>query len=103
LRILKEPSDLPRDHAAKWIAAEILARIGPGEGYLVLIEPDDCNRDLRLPELRYGLDRMPWEGSSRYPGYFHAMHLTNNEFGISFLIPDSVDGSLRESLEACLE
>jgi len=97
--ILKRPSDLPRDHPAYDIAAEILARIAPGEGYLVLIEPQDLDRDLPLPELPIRLDLIDWEGVSHRSGYFHAVHLTNNEFGIGFLIPDSVDGPLRARLE----
>ena len=99
MRILKRPSDLPRDHAAYEIAAEILSRIGPGEGYLVLIEPEDLDRDLPLPELPTRLDLIDWEGVSRERGHFHAVHLTNNEFGIGFLIPDSVNGRLRARLE----
>jgi hypothetical protein len=99
MHILKCLADLPRDHPAYSIAAEILARIGPDEGYLVLIEPEDLDRDLTLPELPHRLDRVPWEGVSREGGYFHAVHLTNNEFGISFLIPDSVTGPLRSLLE----
>ena len=100
--VLKRPSDLPRAHPAYEIARELLSRIQPGEGYLVLIEPEDLNRELSLPELPTRLDRIDWEGVSRHPGYFHAVHLTNNEFGIGFLIPDSVDGPLRARLEECL-
>ena len=101
--ILKHPSDLPSDHPAFHLASEILARIHPGEGYLVLIEPKDLDRELSLPELPIRLDRIDWEGVSRDRGYFHAVHLTNNEFGIGFLIPDSVDGPLRARLEAHLQ
>ena len=97
--ILKRPSDLPREHPAYDIARELLSRIGPGEGYLVLIEPEDLDRTLDLPELPTRLDLIDWEGVSRERGYFHAVHLTNNEFGIGFLIPDSVTGSLRSRLE----
>ncbi len=97
--VLKRPSDLPPDHPACEIAGELLPRIGPGEGYLVLIEPEDLDRDLPLPELPTRLDSIDWEGVSRHPGYFHAVHLTNNEFGIGFLIPDSVQGPLRARLE----
>ena len=99
MRILKHVSDLPPDHPAYKIAGELLSRIGPGEGYLVLIEPEDMDRELPLPELPLRLDRIPWEGVTRERGYFHAVHLTNNEFGIGFLIPDSVTGPLRSRLE----
>ena len=97
--VLRHPSDLPRDHPAFSLAAEILSLVGPGEGYLVLIEPEDLDRDLPLPELPTRLDSIDWEGVSRDRGYFHAVHLTNNEFGIGFLIPDSVTGPLRSRLE----
>jgi hypothetical protein len=97
--VLKHVSDLPPDHPAFQLAAEILPLVGPGEGYLVLIEPEDLDRDLPLPELPTRLDQIDWEGVSRHPGYFHAVHLTNNEFGIGFLIPDSVTGPLRARLE----
>ena len=100
--VLKRPSDLPRAHPAYEIVRELLSRIQPGEGYLVLIEPEDLDRDLPLPELPMRVDLIDWEGVSRHPGYFHAVHLTNNEFGIGFLIPDSVDGPLRARLEECL-
>ena len=99
MRILRHPSDLPPDHPAFSLAAEILPRIGPGEGYLVLIEPEDLDRTLDLPELPTRLDSIDWEGVTRERGHFHAVHLTNNEFGIGFLIPDSVQGPLRARLE----
>jgi hypothetical protein len=99
VRILEHVSDLPSDHPAYEIAGELLSLVGPGEGYLVLIEPEDLDRTLDLPELPLRLDRIPWEGVTRERGYFHAVHLTNNEFGIGFLIPDSVDGRLRARLE----
>ena len=102
MRILKHVSDLPRDHPAREIAGELLSRIGPGEGYLVLIEPEDLDRDLPLPELPTRLDLIDWEGVSREGGHFHAVHLTNNEVGIGFLIPDSVTGPLRARLEGHL-
>ena len=97
--VLKRPSDLPPDHPAYEIAGELLSRIGPGEGYLVLIEPEDLDRKLALPELPTRLDLIDWEGVTRERGHFHAVHLTNNEFGIGFLIPDSVTGPLRSRLE----
>jgi len=104
--VLNRPSDLPPDHPAFEIARDILARIRPGEGNLVLIEPEDLDGTLSLPELPLRLDTIDWDGVSRHPGYFHAVHLTNNEFGIGFLIPDSrfpipdsVDGPLRARLE----
>jgi hypothetical protein len=70
-------------------------------GYIVLIEEDDVNHALDLPELKYRLEEIPWEGAAMHGEFFHAVYLTNNEFGISFLIPDApwVRGKLRAALE----
>jgi len=70
-------------------------------GYIVLIEEGDVGHALDLPELKYRLEEIPWEGAAMHGSFFHAVHLTNNEFGISFLIPDApwVKGELRAVLE----
>lgn len=70
-------------------------------GYIVLIEEGDVSHALNLPELNCRLDEIPWEGAAMHGAFFHAVHLTNNEFGISFLIPDAtwVSGKLRAVLE----
>ena len=70
-------------------------------GYIVLIEEGDVGHALDLPELKRRLEEIPWEGAAMHGMYFHAVHLTNNEFGISFLIPDApwVSGKLRAELE----
>lgn len=70
-------------------------------GYIVLIEEGDVDRALGLPELQCRLEEVPWEGAAMHSGYFHAVYLANNEFGISFVIPDApwVKGELRTVLE----
>jgi hypothetical protein len=70
-------------------------------GYIVLIEEGDVNVALDLPELKYLLEEVPWEGAAMHGEFFHAVYLANNEFGISFLIPDEpwVRGKLRTVLE----
>jgi hypothetical protein len=70
-------------------------------GYIVLIEEGDVSHALDLPELNCHLEEVPWEGAAMHGEFFHAVHLTNNEFGISFLIPDAiwVSGKLRAVLE----
>lgn len=70
-------------------------------GYIVLIEEGDVNHALDLPELKRRLEEVPWEGAAMHGDFFHAVYLTNNEFGISFLIPDApwVTGKLRAELE----
>ena len=92
-------SKLPHRHPALPLVGELLEQIGPECGYLVLIEEGDVHVD--LPELQCALVDIPWDGASMYGDYFHAIHLTNNQFGIGFLIPDSpwVDGKLRSVLE----
>lgn len=70
-------------------------------GYIVLIEEGDVDRPLGLPELSRRLEDVPWEGTAMRGDYFHAVYLANNEFGISFLIPDApwIKGKLRSVLE----
>jgi len=68
------------------------------DGYVVLIEEGDIDKVIDLPELQCPLADVPWEGAVKREGYFHAVYLTNNQFGIGFLIPDSVQGKLREVL-----
>jgi len=90
---------LSHRHPALLHITELLDQIGPDCGYLVLIEEGDI--DIDLPELQCRLADIPWEGATRYGPYFHAIHLTNNQFGIGFLIPDApwLDRELRAALE----
>ena len=92
-------SKLPPRHPALPLVAELLEQIGPECGYLLLIEEGDVYVD--LPELRGPLADIPWDGAIRIGHYFHAIHLTNNQFGIGFLIPDApwISGKLRSVLE----
>jgi hypothetical protein len=78
----------------------LLSQISPDCGYLVLVEDGDDFID--LPEMRGRLEEISWDGATKIDGYFHAVHLTNNEFAISFLIPDSVAGPMRSELESRL-
>jgi len=90
---------LSHRHPALPLVKELLDQIGPECGYLILIEEGDI--DIDLPELQCRLADIPWDGAIRYGLYFHAIHLTNNQFGIGFLIPDApwVSGKLRAVLE----
>jgi len=67
-------------------------------GWIVLIEPGDTSGVIQ--DVGYTLTEMPWEGVIPLEGFFHAIFLANNEFGISFIIPDEpwVTGELREVL-----
>ncbi len=74
-------------------------------GYIVLIEPEDTHRTLAEHDMPYRLIDIPWEGVTLRDGFFHAVYLANNDFWISFLVPDEdwVSGQLREILEANLD
>ncbi len=91
-------AQLPPRHPALPIITDLLSRTPSGCGYLVLVEEGD--QEIVVPEMRGRLSDIHWDGAVRINGYFHAVHLTNNEFGIGFLIPDS--HSLRSVLEALL-
>ena len=72
------------------------------DGYIILIEPEDAQRE--LDELWDGctLLNIPWEGIMLQGDFFIAIYLANNEYGLTFVIPDAdwVDGELRE-MSAC--
>jgi len=69
-------------------------------GYLALVEEEDADKVIDLPELQCTLLDVLWEGASMRDGYYYAIYLANNEFGIGFLIPDApwVKGDLRALL-----
>ncbi|MBT3700300.1 MAG: hypothetical protein HOG12_02215, partial [Alphaproteobacteria bacterium] len=73
-------------------------------GYVVLIEALDVYREEILPDLPCPLADVPWEGVTLKGGFYHAVVLTNNDFGIDFLIPDKpwLSELIRKSLEAHL-
>ena len=75
------------------------------DGYVVLVEPGDVGRvltDLRLP---YRLCEVPFEAVHMQEAHYCAIYLANNQFAITFLIPDAdwVEGKLRRHLENLLE
>jgi hypothetical protein len=74
-------------------------------GYIILIEPEDADRN--LDELWDGctLLNIPWEGITMKDGFFVAIYLANNEYGLSFVIPDAdwVNGKLRSMIEDILD
>ena len=77
-------------------------------GYIALIEKHDLERVLEeiWPEPDgWTLLDIPWEGIMQIDGFFQAIFLANNEFGIVFIIPDApwVDGKLREVIEEHLD
>jgi hypothetical protein len=74
-------------------------------GFTVLIQKGDTART--LDELWDGatLLSIPWEGITLRDGFFIAIYLANNEYGLCFVIPDAlwVDGDLRELIEDILD
>ena len=75
------------------------------DGYTILIEEDDADRE--LVELCDGcrLTNIYWEGITQRDGFFIAIYLANNEYGLCFVIPDApwVNGELRELIEDILD
>jgi hypothetical protein len=74
-------------------------------GYIILIQPEDAQRE--LDELWDGctLLNIPWEGIMLRDGFYIGIWLANNEYGLTFVIPDAdwVDGELRKMIEYILD
>ena len=75
------------------------------DGYTILIQEGDVDRE--LTELWDGctLLNIPWEGIMLQGDFFIAIYLANNEYGLCFVIPDApwVDGELRSLIEDILD
>jgi len=75
------------------------------DGYIILIEPEDADRT--LDELWDGctLLNIPWEGIMLQGDFFIAIYLANNEYGLTFVIPDAgwVTGELRTMIADTLD
>ena len=116
----KSPEDiskLPENHSARATVEELIQQLitaySPSgrsydpedDGYIILIEPEDAYRE--LDELWEGctLLSIPWEGIMLRDGYYTAIYLANNEYGLTFVIPDAdwVTGELRELIEDILD
>ena len=74
-------------------------------GYLVLIEPEDVDRELNEVDMPWTLADVPWEGASMRQGFYYAVYLGTDDYGMGFVIPDApwVNGRLREVLESILD
>ena len=81
-----------KDLSGKLLTAEIMERPYDPEadGYLVLIEEGNINRPLTeiWGDDAYSLIDVPWEGVTRQDGFYIAIFLANNDFGLVFVIPD---------------
>jgi hypothetical protein len=75
------------------------------DGYIILVEPEDVDRT--LDELWDGctLLNIPWEGIMLRGGFYIGIWLANNEYGLTFVIPDAVwiTGELREFIVDILD
>lgn len=60
-----------------------------GYGYLVLVEEGDLDGVIDLPEIACTFEEVLWEGASMRDGFYYAIYLANDEFGIGFVIPDA--------------
>ena len=85
--------------------AEGYEYIPADDGWIVLIEPEDADRE--LDELWDGctLLNIYWEGISKQGDFFIAIYLANNQYGLCFVIPDApwLDGELRSLIEDILD
>ncbi len=74
-------------------------------GYIILIEPEDVDRE--LDELWDGcrLLNVPWEGIMLRDGFYIAIYLANNEYGKIVIFENAswVTGELREMIEDILD
>lgn len=75
------------------------------DGWICVIEEKDKDRVLTEIWSDWTLLDIPWEGITYRDGYFLALFLANNQFGIEFVIPDApwVDGELRKMIEDILD
>ena len=110
-------SKLPENHPAFLTVKELIEQLisaysPPGraydaedDGYIILIEPEDADRE--LDELWDGctLLNIPWEGIMLRDGFYIAIYLANNEYGLTFVIPDAdwLTGELRTLIEDILD
>ncbi len=76
-------------------------------GWIVLIQEGDLERPLTdiWPDGEWTLLDMPWEGVLLRDGFFQAIYLANNDFGLVFVIPDEewLPQTVREMLEMHLD
>ena len=89
MKTFKTKKDLrqwPKTDPAKKVISQYSQRTGHLEGYYVLIEEGDTTID--LPELQGDIRTLPFDGVFKVAGYWHAVYLTNNSFGLEFIIPD---------------
>jgi hypothetical protein len=100
--IFKNTYDLKQLHPCDPAYSVVRERISALPGYTILIEQEDIQMPIDLPELKGSLEKLSWDGVMKENGYYHCVYLTNNEFALEFIIPDKpwLPPELRQSLEA---
>jgi len=85
--------------------AEGYEYIPADDGWIVVIEPHDKDRVLNEIWSDWTLLDIPWEGITFRDGFYQAVFLANDQFGIVFIIPDApwVTGELRRMIEDHLD
>ena len=65
----------------------------------------DIDRVLTDIDMPWCLKDVPWEGASMRQGFYYAVYLGTDDYGMGFVIPDApwVNGRLREVLESILD
>ena len=111
--LAKLPPDDPAYSTVKELIEQLITAYSPpdraydaeDDGYIILVEPEDADRT--LDELWDGctLLNIPWEGIMLRGDFYIAIYLANNEYGLTFVIPDAdwVTGELRELIEDILD
>jgi hypothetical protein len=109
----KLPPDDPAFPTVKELVEQLITAYSPpgraydaeDDGYIILIEPEDAQRE--LDELWDGcsLLTIQWEGIMLRDGFYIGIWLANNEYGLTFVIPDAdwVTGELRDMIEGILD
>ncbi len=95
----KDLKQLAKDTPIYRIIKQCFKRTGHLEGYFVLIEEGDTLID--LPELQADITTLSFDGVFKVGKLYHGIYLTNNSFGLEFLIPDA--DWLNEKLKANLD
>ena len=93
----KLPPDDPARPVIKTLVKQLIDDFNePGQsynaddfGYLVLIEPGDVDRVLTEIDMPWRLADVPWEGASMRDGFYYAVYLGTDDYGMGFVIPDA--------------
>jgi hypothetical protein len=74
-------------------------------GYTVLIQEGDTERTLDEIWNGFSLLTIPWEDIMLRDGFFIAIYLANNEYGLCFVIPDApwVNGDRRKAAASFID